>query len=65
MEVSILNLLGDDDKFGFMLFSKGLRELASHFKVLRDPGVIIQGGLATKKKQSVSAQSTKLLFGLG
>jgi len=67
MEVSFLNLLEDEDKDGFVLYSKSLRELAGLFKTFRDPSNVIQGAFSRKiNKDGTRDELTyKLLFGLG
>ena len=37
MEAKLLNVIDDDDKDGFVLYSKSMRELATHYKVFKDP----------------------------
>jgi hypothetical protein len=79
IETHFLNLLDDDDKPTFMLYSRSLREVANTFKVAKDPTLNLNAGVVESNrtgkrlnkhqkltsKEPVESQACKLIFGLG
>jgi len=68
MEAKLLSVLDDEDKDGFVLFSRSMRDLSMLFKVYKDPSSTVQ--VASLKPQSALQDSkedvaVRVILGLG